>query len=330
MIKKVACLTGITGQIGAQLAKKLLAEDYQVCGMMRKSSSSNTERIDNIFNHPNLELIYGDLSDTSSVNRFVSQFKPDYFFNLAAMSHVKASFELSEYVMDVNGTGVVRCLEAIRNYSPHTKFLQFSTSELFGSSPSPQSETTPMQPCSPYSFAKLAAYWAVINYRHSYNLQTYNAICFNMESKYRGITYLTRKTTMGASKIYHGLQNELSLGNLSAKRSWNYAGDSINACMMIINSDTPDDYVVGDNKEITVREFVDKVFTKLGLNYQDYVKIDPKYYRPQEVNALEPDCSKLKKAFNWQSTHTVDDIIDEMLTNDLELARQEKLIKDSK
>jgi GDPmannose 4,6-dehydratase len=186
-----------------------------------------------------------------------------------------------------------------------------------------------MQPCSPYAFSKLAGYWATINYRHSYKLKAYNAICFNMESKYRGITFLTKKTTLAAARIFHGLQNELFLGNLESSRSWNYVGDSLNACMMIINSDTPDDYVVGDNKEITVREFVDKVFTKLGLNYLDYVKIDPKYYRPQEVNALEPDCSKLKRAFNWQSTHTVDDIIEEMLTHDLQLAKQEKLIKDS-
>lgn len=329
MTKKIAALTGITGQVGAQLARKLLNEDYKVFGMIRKSSSFNTQRIEDIYGNPNLELIYGDLSDTSSVNTFVHQSKPDYFFNLGAMAHVKASFELAEYVMDVDGTGVVRCLEAIKNLSPKTKFMQFSTSELFGSSPSPQSEITAMQPCSPYSFAKLAAYWATINYRVSYNLETYNGIFFNMESKFRNETYLTRKTTRAAARIYHGLQKELVLGNLDAERSWNYVGDSLNAAMLIINSGKPDDYVVGDNKKITVREWIDKVFTKLGMNWQDYVRSDPKYFRLQEVNSLEPDSTKLKNTFGWSATYTVDDIIDEMLTHDLELARQEKLLKDN-
>jgi len=329
MTKKVACLTGISGQVGAQLAHKLLLEDYKVYGMIRKSSSFNTQRIEDIYNNSNLELVYGDLSDSSSINSFVKKCKPEYFFNLGAMSHVKASFELPEYVMDVNGTGVVRCLEAIKNLSPSTKFLQFSTSELFGSSPSPQSEQTPMQPCSPYSFAKLAGYWATVNYRISYNLQAYNGIFFNMESRFRNPTFLTRKVTQAAARIHYGLQSELILGNLDAERSWNYVGDSLNACMLIINSDKPDDYVIGDNKKITVKMWVEKVFSKLGLNWQDYVKIDQKYYRPQEVNSLEPDSSKLKKAFGWSAVYSVDDIINEMLNADLELARQEKLLKDN-
>jgi GDPmannose 4,6-dehydratase len=330
MTQKIAALTGISGQVGAQLAKKLLAEDYKVFGMIRKSSSFNTQRIEDVYNHPNLELIYGDLSDTSSVNSFVSYSKPDYFFNLGAMSHVKASFNLSELVMDINGTGVVRCLEAIKNIKPDTKFLQFSTSELYGSSRPPQSEKTIMAPCSPYSFSKLAGYWATVNYRESYKLQAYNGIFFNMESKYRNETFVTRKCTMAAARIFYGLQQDLVLGNLDAERSWNYVGDSLNACMLIINSNNPDDYVIGDNKRITVKTFVDKVFTKLGMNWQDYVKIDQKYYRPQEVNSLEPDSTKLKTTFNWSATYSVDDIIDEMLTNDLELARQEKLLKDNK
>lgn len=328
MTQKVASLTGISGQVGAQLARKLLAEDYKVYGLIRKSSSFNTQRIEDIYNDPNLELVYGDLADTSSINSFVSKCKPDLFFNLGAMSHVKASFELSEYVMDVNGTGVVRCLEAIKNISPTTKFFQFSTSELFGSSPAPQSELTPMCPCSPYAFSKLAGYWATINYRVSYGLQSYNGIFFNMESKFRNPTFLTRKCTMGAARIYHGLQKNLVLGNLEAERSWNYVGDSLNACMLIINSDTPDDYVVGDNGKITVKTFVEKVFSKLGLDWHDYVISDPKYYRPQEVNSLEPNSHKLKSTFKWSAKYSVDDIINEMLNNDMELARKEKLLKD--
>jgi GDPmannose 4,6-dehydratase len=317
MTKKIAALTGITGQVGSQLARKLLNDNYKVYGMIRKNSSFNIQRIEDIYSNNDLELVYGDLSDTSSINAFIHQCKPEYLFNLGAMSHVRTSFSLPEYVMDVDGTGVVRCLEAIKNFSPTTKFMQFSTSELFGSSPAPQSETTLMKPCSPYGFAKLAGYWATINYRVSYNLQAYNGIFFNMESKFRDPTFLTRKCTQGAARIYYGLQKELFLGNLDAERSWNYVGDN-----------NPDDYVIGDNKKITVKEWVNKVFTKLGMDWQNYVRSDSRYFRPQEVNSLEPDSAKLKKEFGWSAEYSVDDIIDEMLAYDLELARKEKVLKD--
>jgi GDPmannose 4,6-dehydratase len=328
--KPVAALTGTNGQCGAQLTKKLLSEGYRVFGMIRPSSNPDTSKIDDVINDPNLELVYGDLSDTCSINNFVNKCKPHLFLNLGAMSHVLTSFSMPEFVMDVDGTGVVRCLEAIRLLSPNTRFLQFSTSELFGSTvPNPNhSERSPMAPCSPYAFAKLAGFWAVKNYRSSYNMMCFNGIFSNMESKYRSPEFLTRKCTLGAARIFHGLQNELVLGNLDAERSWNYVGDSLDACMLIINSDTPDDYVVGGNEKISVRTFVDKVFTKLGLDWKQYVRTDPKFYRPQEVNSLEPDSTKLRTKLGWAPKYSVDDIIDEMLENDLLLAKKEKFLLD--
>jgi GDPmannose 4,6-dehydratase len=311
---KTACITGITGQCGSRLASKLLNENYKVYGMIRKSSSFNTARIDHIFNHPNLKLSYGDLSDTNTVYRFVGDHKPDYFFNLGAMSHVKSSFELGEFCYDVDGTGVLRCLEAIRLYSPETRFLQASTSELFGGldGTAPQNEDTPMAPQSPYGIAKLCGYWTTKLYRQSYNLFAVNSISFNHESRLRSPVFITMKVVKGLCDIKKGLQKELVLGNLKAKRSWNHIDDIINGMLLIINAEKPDDYVIGDNPMITVEQFVEKVANKLQLNWQDYVRVDEKYYRPSEVNELEPDSSKLK-ALGWKSRHSVDDIIDEMI-----------------
>jgi len=309
----VAAITGITGQCGSILAERLLNDGYQVFGMIRKSSSFNTERIEHIFNHPNLELSYGDLSDTGSVNSFISSSKPDYFFNLGALSHVKVSFDLPDYVLNVDGGGVIRCLEAIRLYSPKTRFLQASTSELFGSSKAPQNEETAMHPQSPYGVAKLAAYWTVKNYRTAYGLFAINSVSFNHESKKRSPTFLTMKVCQAACKISKGLQKELVIGNIEARRSWNHVNDVIDGMLLMMNAAEPKDYVIGSNPMITVQEFIEKVFTKLGLNWKDYVKVSSKYYRPNEVDQLDPDSSKIQKELGWKAKYTVDDIIDEMI-----------------
>lgn len=328
-MSKTVCITGINGQSGSFLAERLLNENYKVYGLIRKSSSFNTQRIDHIYNNPNLELVYGDLSDSGSINNFVKKCKPDYFYNLGALSHVKVSFDMPEYVFDIDGAGVIRCLEAIRLNSPNTRFLQASTSELFGSSGAPQNENTPMCPQSPYGIAKLAAYWSVKNWREGYNLFAVNSISFNHESYRRSPTFLTMKVVQGLVKIKHGLQEALVLGNLGAKRSWNHVHDVIQGMILMMNADVPQDYVIGENKMMSVQEFVEKVAAKLDLNWQDFVRIDQKYYRPNEVNQLEPDATKIKTELGWSAKYSVDDIIDEMITHETKLAQQELLIKNS-
>jgi|ERR1700722_7843331 len=312
-MKKVAAITGITGQCGSFLAEKLLNENYDVYGFVRKSSSFSRDRIEHLLNNPNIKLFYGDLADTSSINNFVSVSKPDYFFNFGAMSHVRTSFDIGEYVADVDGTGVMRCLEAIKILSPQTRFLQASTSELFGSSPAPQNEKTAMCPQSPYGIAKLAGYWTTRLYRQSYDLFAVNSISFNHESKNRAPTFLTMKVVKGFCDIKKGKQKELVLGNLDAKRSWNHVSDVVDGMLLMLNANKPDDYVIGSNKMISVQEFVERVANKLNLNWQDYVRIDPIYYRPSEVDELEPDSTKIKTELGWTPKYSVDDIIDEMM-----------------
>jgi GDPmannose 4,6-dehydratase len=324
---KTIAITGITGQTGSYLAERYLNEGHKVYGMIRKSSSFNTSRIEHIFNHPNLDLVYGDLSDTGSVNSFVSKCKPDYFFNMGALSHVKISFDQPDFVMNVDAIGVVRCLEAIRLFSPHTRFLQASTSELFGSAPAPQSEHTPMWPQSPYGCAKLAAYWMVKNYRTGYNLFAVNSISFNHESARRSPTFLTAKVVQGLVRIKYGLQKELVLGNLNSKRSWNHVNDIIDGMMLMINSNKPDDYVIGSNKMISVQEFVEMVAAKLDINWRDCIRIDSKYFRPNEVEQLEPNNRKIVSELGWQPKYSIDDIIDEMISEYVSLANNELLIK---
>jgi GDPmannose 4,6-dehydratase len=311
-MKKVA-ITGITGQCGSFLTEKLLNENYEVYGLVRKSSSFNRERIEHLLGNPNLKLFYGDLSDTSSISNFVITSKPDYFFNLGAMSHVRTSFDLGEYVMDVDGTGVMRCLDAIRQHSPETRFLQASTSELFGSSPAPQNEETAMKPQSPYGIAKLAGYWMTKLYRQSYGMFAVNSISFNHESKGRSPAFLTMKVVKGFCDIKMGKQKELTLGNLTAQRSWNHISDIIDGMLLMLDADKPDDYVIGANPMISVQEFVERVAAKLDLNWKDYVRIDPVYFRPSEVDELEPDSSKIQRELGWKSKFSVDDIIDEMI-----------------
>lgn len=329
MSNKVSCITGITGQTGSYLAKLLLEKDHKVYGLIRRSSVFNTERIDSIYDHPNLVLRYGDLSDYSSLVSFISESKPDYFYNLGAMSHVRVSFDIPEYTFDIGATGVMRCLEAIRNYSPKTRFLQASSSEMWGSSPPPQSESTSFHPCSPYAVAKVAAYHAVVNYREAYNMFASNSISFNHESSERGETFVTRKITRAATRIKLGLQDKLYLGNLDAKRDWSHAKDIVRAMHLIMTAPSADDYAVASGQSHSVRDFVSLVFHELSLDWEKYVKFDPRYLRPSEVDHLQGDASKIKNQLGWMPEYTFGDLVREMIAHDLKLAEQEKLLRDN-
>lgn len=329
---KSACITGITGQDGVFLTNLLLEKGYKVYGLKRRSSSFNTNRIDPIINDPikskNLELIYGDLSDYSSILSFVGDIKPDLFFNLGAMSHVRVSFDISEYTLDVTGIGVLRCLEAIRKASPNTKFLTASSSEMFGSSPPPQNEETKFQPQSPYAIAKTVGYYSTINYRNAYKIFASNAISFNHESQFRGETFVTRKITRAAARIKMGLQDALYLGNRNSLRDWGYSEDYCRAMIMILELENPDDFCIATGEMHSVQEFVELVFSKLDLDWKEFVKTDERYFRPTEVDALCGDPSKLKKATGWEPKYTFEMLIDKMIENDLQLAKHEKLLKD--
>lgn len=329
---QTACITGITGQTGSYLCDFLLEKGYKIYGLKRRSSSLNTERLDHVYmdSHVNnkLELVYGDLADYSSLASWIGDIKPDLFFNMGAQSHVRVSFDIPEYTMDVTGTGVMRVLEAIRKNSPKTKFLTASSSEMFGSSPPPQNELTRFQPRSPYGVAKVAGYYATINYREAYGLHACNAISFNHESSRRGETFVTRKITRAATRIKLGLQDFLYLGNLEATRDWSHADDVAKAMYKIITAPEPDDFVVASGDIHSVREFAELVFDKLGLNYQDYVKFDARYLRPSEVDALCGDASKLKNKLKWKPKYSFDDLVNEMIDADMRLAEKELILRD--
>jgi GDPmannose 4,6-dehydratase len=323
---KTACITGITGQAGSYLCELLLYKGYVVYGLKRRSSLLNTDRIDHLITNENLKLVYGDLSDYSSLLNFVGDIKPDLFFNLAAQSHVRVSFDIPEYTMDITGTSVIRLLEAIRKFSPKTKFLTASSSEMFGSSPPPQNEVTQFHPRSPYAIAKIAGYYSVVNYREAYNMFASNAISFNYESPRRGETFVTRKITRAATRIKLGLQKELLLGNLEARRDWSHAKDVVNAMYHIINQPESSDYVIASGEMHSIKEFLDIVFSKLDLDWKEYVKIDPKYFRPSEVDALCGDSTKLKN-IGWSPEYSFTDLVNEMILSDLDLAKKEHMIK---
>lgn len=326
-MQKTIAITGCTGQIGSILTQKCLDQGYKVFGLKRRTSSSNTQRIDHLIGHPNLELIYGDITDYSSIIKFVNDTKPDYFINCAAQSHVKISWDVIVNTMEATGNSVVYCLEALKEFSPHTHFVQLSSSEQFGSTPPVQSEESKFAPRSIYAVSKLFGHYATIHYREM-GLFASTACCFNSESKFRGENFLPKKCTKAVARIKLGLQDKLYLGNLSAKRSFNSAYDVADALLLIANADKPDDYVVGHNPMVSIKEFVSKVFAKLDMNWEDYVEIDPKYYRATEVDALEPCSDKLKQALGWTPKYSLNDIIDEMLEYDLEEARKEKLLKE--
>lgn len=321
-----ACITGITGQTGSYLCDMLIAKGYKVYGMKRRSSSFNTERIDHL--GPKVELVYGDLADYSSIATWIGDIKPDLFFNMGAQSHVRVSFDIPEYTMDVTGTGVLRVLEAIRNNSPKTRFLTASSSEMFGSTPPPQNELTPFHPRSPYGVAKVAGYFSTVNYREAYGLHACNAISFNHESPRRGETFVTRKITRAATRIKLGLQDKLYLGNLDAKRDWSHAYDVADAMYKIITAPTADDYVVASGEMHSVEEFARLVFSKLQLDYTQYVVFEPRLLRPTEVDALCGDASKLRTNLGWEPSYDFNSLVDEMIHFDMELARKEKIVKD--
>lgn len=325
---KKALITGITGQDGSYLAEFLLRKGYQVHGIIRRSSSFNTGRIDTLYQDPHvpdvrLRLVYGDLNDASSLNTILRTIQPDEIYNLGAQSHVRVSFEIPEYTAEVTGVGTIRLLEAIRESGQKPKFYQASSSEMFGKVQEiPQRETTPFYPRSPYGAAKLYAHWITVNYREAYNLFACSGILFNHESPRRGETFVTRKITKAAARIKLGLQHDLYLGNLDAKRDWGYAGDYVEAMWLMLQQPEPDDYVIATGETHTVREFLDVAFSHLGLDWQQYVKIDPKYYRPTEVDLLIGDASKAKKLLQWEPKVRFQELARMMVEADLEAERE--------
>ena len=331
---KKAFLTGITGQDGSYLAEFLLNKGYEVHGLIRRSSSFNTERIDHLYRDfhdtdTRLFLHYGDLSVSGQLMDLLHSIQPDEIYHLGAQSHVRVSFDMPEYTGDVTGLGTLRILEAIRKTGIKTKFYQASSSEMFGAASPPQSENTIFQPRSPYAAAKVYAYYIVQNYRDAYGLFATNGILFNHESPRRGETFVTRKITRAATQIKLGLKNKLFLGNLEAKRDWGFAGDFVEAMWLMLQQDKPDDYVIATGETHSVREFTEKVFIRLDMDYNKYVSIDPRYFRPTEVDVLLGDASKAKKALGWKPKVTFDALIDMMIAADMELAKKEKTLVDA-
>lgn len=332
---KRALVTGITGQDGAYLAEFLLAQGYQVHGIVRRASTFNTERIDHLYRdvhdpQARLFLHYGDLSDGTALRRILEKVQPDECYNLGAQSHVKVSFEQPEYTADIVATGALRLYEALRDYMHVSKnsvrIYQAGSSEMFGSSPPPQSEATPFHPRSPYAVAKAAAYWYGVNYREAYGLFIANGILFNHESPRRGETFVTRKITRAAGRIKLGLQRQLYLGNLEAKRDWGYAGDYVEAMWRMLQADQPDDFVIATGQSFSVRQFLEAAFGLLGLDPKEHVEVDPRYFRPAEVDSLLGDASKARRVLGWQPRTDFKALVKMMVEHDLELARQEQTL----
>jgi len=365
---KTALITGVTGQDGAYLSEFLLKKGYVVHGIKRRSSLFNTDRIDHLYEDPHDErrdfiLHYGDLTDSTNLIRIIQEVQPDEIYNLAAQSHVKVSFETPEYTANADALGTLRLLEAIRllGMGGKTKFYQASTSEMYGLVQEiPQTEKTPFYPRSPYGVAKLYAYWITVNYREAYNIFACNGILFNHESPIRGETFVTRKITRAVARIVLGLQNKFYLGNLSARRDWGHAKDYVEAMYLIMQHSVPDDYVIATGQTTEVREFVRKTFAETGVTIeysgkgveekgivtavatdnpcqvkpvlkpgQVVLEIDPRYYRPTEVDLLIGDATKARKTLGWEPRYTLDDLIRDMIASDIKLMQKEKLLKDS-
>ena len=332
-MSKRALITGITGQDGSYLAELLLAKGYEVHGIIRRSSSFNTQRIDHILRDAHdpkshLFLVHGDLSDSSSLNTILRKVEPDEIYNLGAQSHVRVSFDTPEYTTDVTAVGTIRILEAIREVGITPKFYQASSSEMYGKvGETPQSETTPFHPRSPYACAKVFAYYATVNYREAYNLFACNGILFNHESERRGETFVTRKITRAATRIKLGLQDKLFLGNLDAKRDWGYAKDYVEAMWLMMQAESSDDYVIATGETHSVQEFVEETFSYLDLDWKEYVEIDPWYYRPSEVDLLLGDSSKARRELGWEPKVGFRDLVKLMVNHDLNLANEEKHIQ---
>jgi len=359
---KRALITGITGQDGAYLAELLLSKGYEVHGLKRRSSLFNTDRIDHLYQDPHeekvkLKLHYGDLTDSVNVIRIIQEVQPDEIYNLGAMSHVKVSFDMPEYTANADGIGALRILEAIRilGLQNNTRFYQASTSELYGLVQAvPQSETTPFYPRSPYAVAKLYSYWITVNYREAYNIFASNGILFNHESPLRGETFVTRKITRAACRIFLGLQKTVFMGNIDAKRDWGHAKDYVNAMWLMMQHHKADDFVIATGVTTSVRDFILKVFQKLGITIEfrgtgieekgvvtkvsnaetklkvgdTVMEIDPKYFRPTEVELLIGDPTKAKKELNWELKHDLDSLIDDMVMSDLQLFKRDDYLKE--
>lgn len=313
---KRAIITGITGQDGSYLAELLLDKGYEVHGIMRRNSTFTTGRIEHIFDK--LTLHYGDLADSSSLHHIVSEVQPDEVYNLAAQSHVKVSFDVPEYTADVTGTGTLRLMEAIRTCAPKAKFYQASSSEMFGKVLEvPQTEKTPFYPRSPYGAAKVYSYWITKNYRESYDMFACNGILFNHESPRRGETFVTRKITRAVAAIKAGKQDKLLLGNLDAKRDWGFAGDYVEAMWLMLQQTAPDDYVVATNETHSVKEFCQIAFEHVGLDWEKYVEVSEKYFRPAEVDLLIGDPAHAKKQLNWEPKVSFEELVQMMVDADV-------------
>jgi GDPmannose 4,6-dehydratase len=325
---KKALITGITGQDGSYLAELLLEKGYEVYGLVRRSSSFNTDRIDHLYEDPHepgvrLRLIYGDLNDASSLNQILRSVQPDEIYNLGAQSHVRVSFDIPEYTAEVSGLGAVRLLEALRESGLESRFYQASSSELYGKVREvPQTETTPFHPRSPYAAAKAYAFYITVNYREAYGIHASNGILFNHESPRRGQTFVTRKVTHAAANIKHKLQDKLFLGNLDAKRDWGFAGDYVEGMWLMLQQDEPDDYVLATGVAHSVRELLDVAFDRAGLDWKKHVEIDPRYFRPAEVDLLVGDASKAKKRLGWAPKMGFVELIQSMVDADMELVRR--------
>ncbi|WP_299223577.1 GDP-mannose 4,6-dehydratase [uncultured Psychroserpens sp.] len=362
MQKKIALITGITGQDGAYLSEFLLKKGYEVHGIKRRSSLFNTDRIDHLYQDPHLEdrnlfLHYGDLTDSTNLLRIIKEVQPNEIYNLAAMSHVHVSFEMAEYTANVDGIGTLRILEAVRalGLEKRTKIYQASSSELYGKVQEvPQTETTPFYPRSPYAVAKMYAYWITVNYREAYGMFACNGILFNHESPIRGETFVTRKITRATSKIVLGLQNKMYLGNLDAQRDWGHAKDYIRMMWMILQADKPEDWVIATGKTTSVRDFVKMCFAYVGVeldfkgsgsNEKGYVKtssnpayeveigkevvvVDEKYYRPTEVDLLIGDASKAKEKLGWVPEYDLQDLVDDMMASDLKMMKKQQYLQE--
>ncbi|MGE5609044.1 MAG: GDP-mannose 4,6-dehydratase [Bacillota bacterium] len=329
---KKALITGITGQDGSYLAELLLAKGYLVHGVVRRSSTFNTDRIEHVYRDPHdpnarLFLHYGDLMDGTGLREILTRVQPDEVYNLAAQSHVRVSFDQPVYTTQIDALGTINLLEAIRDTHRPIRFYQASSSEMYGKvAETPQTERTPFHPRSPYACAKVFSYWQTVNYREAYNVFACNGILFNHESPRRGETFVTRKITRAATRIALGLQDKLFLGNLDAKRDWGFAGDYVEAMWLMLQQDKPDDYVIATGETHSIREFLDETFALLNLDWQKYVQVNPRYFRPAEVDLLLGDATKARQAIGWQPKVSFKQLVKMMVDSDMQLAQREQLI----
>ncbi len=335
---KRALIIGITGQDGSYLTEFLLQKGYEVHGVIRRASTFNTDRLDAIYQDPHegrprMLLHYGDLADGTCLRRILEMVRPAEVYNLGAQSHVKVSFEQPEYTADVVATGTLRVLEALRDYiktsNTEVRFYQAGSSEMFGAAAPPQNETTPFYPRSPYAASKAAAHFYALNYREAFNMFVCNGILFNHESPRRGETFVTRKITRAIGRIKLDLQQKLYLGNLESKRDWGFAGDYVEAMWMMLQQETPDDYVIATGESHSVKEFLDLAFSHAGLDWQKHVEVDPRYFRPTDVDYLQGDSTKARKKFGWEPKIGFDPLVKMMVEHDMELARRERTLVDA-